>query len=91
MKGQVKAVGMTEMARRCINVFEVGMTPEEFCDRYRDGLTVSGVTKGHEREMVVQARTAFGLGEKDLVLGQHKVGMFIVHIILSLTFFYRYF
>ena len=76
VKGQVKAVGMTEIARRCINVFEVGMTPEEFCDRYRDGLTASGVTEGHEREMVAQARTAFGLGEKDLVLGQHKVSMF---------------
>ena len=69
VKGQVKAVGMTEMARRCINVFEVGMTPEEFCDRYRDGLTTNGVTKGNEREMVGQARNVFGLGEKDLVLG----------------------
>ena len=76
VKGQVKAVGMTEIARRCINVFEVGMTPEEFCDRYRDGLTASSVTQGHERELVGQARTAFGLGEKDLVLGQHKVCTF---------------
>ena len=76
VKGQVKAVGMTEMARRCVNVFEVGMTPEEFCDRYRDGLTAGGVTEGHDREMVAQARTAFGLGEKDLVLGQHKVSIF---------------
>ena len=77
VKGQVKAVGMTEimMARRCINVFEVGMTPEEFCDRYRDGLTASGITEGHEREMVAQARTAFGLGKKHLVL-EHKVSMF---------------
>ena len=48
VKGQVKAVGMTEMARRCVNVFEVGMTPEEFCDRYRDGLTAGGITEGHE-------------------------------------------
>ena len=63
---------MTEMARRCINVFKVGMTLEEFCDRYRDGLTASGVTEGHDREMVAQARTAYGLGEKDLVLGQPK-------------------
>ena len=42
-----EAVMMTEMARRCINVIEVGMTPEEFCDRYRHGLTA----KGDEREM----------------------------------------
>ena len=47
-KGQVKAVGMMEMARRCVNVFEVGMTPEEFCDRYRDGLTAGSVTEGHD-------------------------------------------
>ena len=85
MKGQVKAVGMTEMARHCVNVFEVGMTPEEFCDRYRDGLTASSVTEGHEREMVAQARTAFSLGEKDLVLGQHKVGMFHITILSTLN------
>ena len=67
---------MTEMARRCVNVFEVGMTPEEFCERYRDGLTAGGVTESHDQEMVARARTASGLGEKDLVLGQHKVSMF---------------
>ena len=78
MKGQVKAVGMTEMARCRIDVFEVGMTVEEFCDRYRDGLIASGVTKGHEQEMVGQARTVFSLREKDLVFGQHKVGMSIL-------------
>jgi len=66
------------MAKHCVNVFEVGMTPEEFIDRYREGLTAGGATEGHEREMVGQARTAFGLGDKDLVLGQHKVGMLSV-------------
>jgi myosin heavy subunit len=30
VKGQVKAVGMTEMARRCVNVFEVGVTWRNF-------------------------------------------------------------
>ena len=34
------------------------MTPEEFCDHYRDGLTASSITEGHEWEMVGQARTA---------------------------------
>ena len=33
------------MAKRCVNIFEVGMTPEEFCDRYREGLTAGGVTE----------------------------------------------
>jgi chitin synthase len=41
----------------------------------RDGLTAGNVTEGHDREMVAQARTAFSLGEKVLVLGQHKVSM----------------
>ena len=91
MKGQVKPVGMTEMARRCINIFEVGTTPEEFCDHYRDGLTASGVIEGHEREMVGQARTTFGLGEKDLVLGQHKVRTIVLITISILTVFHRYF
>jgi chitin synthase len=54
-------------------------------------LAAGGVTEGHEREMVGVARTAFGLGEKVLVLGQHKVRMFIVDIIISrFKFFHRY-
>jgi chitin synthase len=81
------------MARRCVNVFKVGMTPEEICNCYRDGLTAGGVTEGHDQEMVAQARTAFGLGEKDLVLGQHKVGLFhCSYYSLNIQhFFHRYF
>ena len=77
VKGQVKAVGMTEVARRCVHVFEVGMTPEEFNERYREGLQAGGIVEGDAREVVAQARTAFNLGEKDLVLGTHKVKIFI--------------
>ncbi|KAF8965794.1 glycosyltransferase family 2 protein [Flammula alnicola] len=73
VKGQAKAVGLAEIARRCVNVFEVNMTPEEFCDRYKDGLQAGGVTEGDDREVIAQARTAFGLGERDLVLGTHRV------------------
>ncbi|KAJ3510325.1 hypothetical protein NLJ89_g4744 [Agrocybe chaxingu] len=73
VKGQVKAVGLSEVARRCVNVFEVGMTPAEFCERYREGLQAGGVTEGDEREVIEQARTAFGLSDRDLVLGTHKV------------------
>ena len=62
--------------------FEVGMTLEEFCERYRDGLTTGSVTEGHDREMVAQARTAFGLGDKDLVLGKHKVSCVPLFIII---------
>ncbi|KAF8147259.1 glycosyltransferase family 2 protein [Crassisporium funariophilum] len=50
------------IARRSVCVFEVGMTPEEFCDRYREGLTAGGVSEGDEREVIEQARSTFGLG-----------------------------
>ncbi|KAG5634988.1 hypothetical protein H0H81_012795 [Sphagnurus paluster] len=73
VKGQVRSVGLAEIAKRCVNVFEVGMTPEEFCGRYNAGLIAGGVTEGSDVERVQQARTAFGLAEKDLVLGQYKV------------------
>jgi chitin synthase len=73
VKGQVKAVGLAEIARRSVNVFEVNMTPEEFCERYREGLQIGGIAEGDEREVIEQARTTFGLNERDLVLGLHKV------------------
>ncbi|KAG2747854.1 hypothetical protein P692DRAFT_20735895, partial [Suillus brevipes Sb2] len=31
VKGQVCSLGVMEIAKRNVNVFEVGMTPEEFC------------------------------------------------------------
>ncbi|KAF4579719.1 hypothetical protein EYR40_000103 [Pleurotus pulmonarius] len=73
VKGQVRSVGLAEISRRCINVFEVGMTPDEFSERYKDGLEAAGVTEGTSGERVQQARTAFGMGDSDIVLGQHKV------------------
>lgn len=73
VKGQVRSFGLAEIARRNVGVFEVGMTPEEFCERYKDALDDSGVSEGSERERVEQARTTSGLSEKDVVLGQHKV------------------
>ncbi|KAF8890149.1 P-loop containing nucleoside triphosphate hydrolase protein [Infundibulicybe gibba] len=73
VKGQVRSVGLAEIARRNINVFEVGMTPDEFCERYKESLDAIGVSEGSEQERVEQARTAFGVDEKDIVLGQSKV------------------
>lgn len=73
VKGQVRSVGLAEIARRCVNVFEVNMTPEEFCDRYKLGLEAGGITEGGPTERVQQARTAFSLADTDVVLGQHKV------------------
>ncbi|KAF9001145.1 glycosyltransferase family 2 protein [Cyathus striatus] len=73
VKGQVRSIGLSEIARRNVNVFEVGMLPAEFCDRYKEGLEGAGVVEGNDRERVEQARTAFGLEDRDVVLGQHKV------------------
>ncbi|KAJ8519110.1 hypothetical protein ONZ45_g3931 [Pleurotus djamor] len=67
VKGQVRSVGLSEVARRSINVFEVGMTPDEFCERYKEGLVAAGVSEGTPQEWVQQARTALGMNDKDIV------------------------
>ena len=36
MKGQVCSVGLPEIARRCVNVFEANVTPMEFCEQYEE-------------------------------------------------------
>jgi len=73
VKGQVRSIGLSEVAKRCGVVLEVGMTPEEFCERYKEGLESAGVSEGDGKMRAMQARTAWGLSEQDLVLGQHKV------------------
>lgn len=73
VKGQVQSVRMVEVAKRNAKGFEAGMTLDEFCKRYNLGLEVGNVTEGGAIERVQQAQTAFGLTERDLALGQHKV------------------
>ncbi|KAI0315785.1 glycosyltransferase family 2 protein [Amylostereum chailletii] len=73
VKGQIRSYGLPEIARRCVNVFEVGMTPREFCDRYREQIAGAGVVEGDTREQIDQARSVLDLKDKDLVLGQYKV------------------
>ncbi|KAJ7506209.1 glycosyltransferase family 2 protein [Mycena galericulata] len=73
VKGQVRSAGLAAAARRCAMVFEVGMAVSEFCERYGAGMAEAGVVEGDERERVEQARTAYGMGERDIVLGVHKV------------------
>ena len=80
VKGQIRSLGLTEIARRCVNVFEVGMTPREFCDRYRDKLAAVGVTEGESREQIDRARTALDLKDNDLVLGQYKVSLYRISV-----------
>ena len=75
VKAQVRSLGLPEIARRNGVVFTASMTPEEFCDRYKDQLTLLGVpADGDAKERVDQARTALSLTEKDAVHGEHKVG-----------------
>ncbi|KAI9438359.1 glycosyltransferase family 2 protein [Lactarius indigo] len=73
VKGQIRSLGLTEIARRCANVFEVGMTPREFCDRYREKLAEVGITDGESREQIERAKAALGFEDNDLVVGQYKV------------------
>ncbi|KAG2114588.1 uncharacterized protein F5147DRAFT_526505, partial [Suillus discolor] len=44
VKGQVRSLGMTEIAKHNVNMFEVGMTPEEFFQRYRDLISALGIS-----------------------------------------------
>ncbi|TFK52854.1 glycosyltransferase family 2 protein [Heliocybe sulcata] len=73
VKGQVRSMGLPEIARRCVNLFEVNMMPEEFTERYKESLASLGVAEGGPQEQIIQARTALGLEEKDIAIGQHKV------------------
>ncbi|KZS96924.1 glycosyltransferase family 2 protein [Sistotremastrum niveocremeum HHB9708] len=78
VKAQIRSIGLSEIARRNRTVFEVSMTPSEFCERYRDQLALLGVEDGEDIERVIQARQSLGLQEWDLVQGQYKV--FLSHL-----------
>lgn len=54
VKGQVRSSGIADIAKRCAVMFEVSMTPEEFCARYKEGLEGAGVTEGSTIERVQQ-------------------------------------
>jgi chitin synthase len=60
-------------------VFEVGMTPREFCDRYREKLAGVGIIEGESREQIERATATLGLKDNDLVLGQYKVSVYESH------------
>jgi chitin synthase len=74
VKAQVRYLGIPEAARRSGVVFEVSMTPREFCDRYREQLTMLEVPRDAEPSVQVeQARLSLGLDDRDVVVGQQKV------------------
>ncbi|KAG6370849.1 P-loop containing nucleoside triphosphate hydrolase protein [Boletus reticuloceps] len=73
IKGQIQSLGLTEVSKRNVNVFEVGLTLDEFCTRYGEPMAKMGVMDGSAKEKVEQTRNVLGLQETDIVLGQYKV------------------
>ncbi|KAG8216178.1 P-loop containing nucleoside triphosphate hydrolase protein [Butyriboletus roseoflavus] len=73
VKGQIRSMGLTEVSKRNVNVFEVGLTPDEFCARYKEPMMKMGVVDGSAKEKVEQTRNILGLQEIEIVLGQYKV------------------
>ncbi|KAG6826424.1 hypothetical protein H0H92_015837 [Tricholoma furcatifolium] len=73
VKGQVRSVGLAEISKRAINMFEVGLTPDEFCERYATNLEMTGILDGEPLERIQQVRANLSLTDKDIVVGQHKV------------------
>lgn len=72
-KGQVKCLGLAEIAQRMGTTFEVSVTLDEFIQRYRQPLESLGIIEGEPRERIEQTRTAFGLRNTDISVGYHKV------------------
>jgi chitin synthase len=80
IKGQVRGVTLSEVAKRAAVAFEVGMTPEEFRDCSRDPMGIVDVTEGEPQGLVDHTRTAFGLGPKGVVQGREKVGYIYIYV-----------
>jgi hypothetical protein len=52
-------------------MFEVGMTPREFCNQYWEKIARVGIIEGELREQIEQVRPALDFKDNDLVLGQY--------------------
>lgn len=81
VKGQIRSAGLTEIAKRCANVYEVNMTTSEFCDRYKAQIATLNVFEGDDRAKIEQSRTALDLKESDIVLGNYKVGTLLLSLV----------
>ena len=85
VKGQIQTLGLglTEVSKRNINVFEVGLTPDEFCTLYKELLAKMGIVDSSAKEKALQqTRNILDLHENDMVLGQYKVifeCLFVTH------------
>ena len=80
---QTLGLGLTEVLKRNINVFEVGLIPDEFCTWYKEPLVKMGIVDGSAKEKALQQiRSVLDLQENDMVLGQYKVifeCLFVTH------------
>ncbi|KAG6372221.1 P-loop containing nucleoside triphosphate hydrolase protein [Boletus reticuloceps] len=72
VKGQIRSLGLTEVLKRNVNVFEVGLTLDEFCTRYGEPMAKMGVMDGSTKEKAEQTKNVLGLQETDILLGQYK-------------------
>ncbi|KAF8437697.1 P-loop containing nucleoside triphosphate hydrolase protein [Boletus edulis BED1] len=73
IKGQIQSLGLTEVSKRNVNIFEVGLTLDEFHTWYGEPMAKMGMMDGSAKEKVEQTRNILGLQETDIVLGQYKV------------------
>ncbi|KAF8439408.1 hypothetical protein L210DRAFT_3673100 [Boletus edulis BED1] len=73
IKGQIRSLGLTEVSKRNVNVFEVGLTLDEFCTRYGEPMAKMGMMDGSAKEKVEQTRNILALQETNIVLGQYKI------------------
>ena len=82
VKGQIRSVDLTKVSKRNVNVFEVGLTPDEFCTRYKEPLAKMGIVDGSVKEKAQQTRNILDLQENDMILRQYKVifeCLFVTH------------
>jgi chitin synthase len=81
VKGHIRSLGFTEVSKGNANVFEVGLTPDEFSSRYKKPL-VKSVVDGSAKEKAKQMRNILGLQEIEMIIEQYKViskCLFVMH------------
>ena len=78
MKQQIKTLGLAEMSRKMLNDYSVGMTYEEFCDRYASStslaaLSMQGAQTGEAKQKFAAARQVMDWSDSDAACGRVKV------------------
>ncbi|WWC67634.1 uncharacterized protein I206_101544 [Kwoniella pini CBS 10737] len=80
MKSQIRSLGLTEMAHRLQNSYEVRMTHFEACDRYAEEFDIRGILKGpSDVDRLQDLKRVLGLSDSQMVIGANRV--FLSHSI----------